>query len=188
MTFALEVKGVCKRHAVGIGGCMASVDVLRGVSIDVHAGEAIAIVGGAFSGKSTLLLCASGLMVPESGEVRWFGASDRACAVNRATYHFAPRRAREAHSRPRSSQSRFTPSMPHLHLIDGLDVLAGDSLTRIAEWIERRRARGDAIVVATRDAAAASRLATRSFTLRAGHLHGGADRPGGAARVAERAW
>lgn len=154
---------------------MASADVLRSVNLEAREGEVIAIVGGVSAGKSTLLLCAAGLMVPELGEVRWFGDGDRARAVERATYHFAGR-----------PQQRLHLTRPHLHLIDGLDLLSGDAVARLAGWIERRRAQGDAILLATRDAAVASRLAMRSLTLRAGQLHG-EGRPTAPARVAERA-
>jgi len=152
---------------------------LRSVTVEAWQGEAIAIIGGAAAGKSTLLFCAAGLMVPESGDVRWFGDGDRASAVQRATYHFAGR-----HLRPHFHRQRL--HLPHLHLLDGLDALPGDFVARVGEWIQRRRARGDTILLATRDVGIAGRLATRSLTLRAGQLYG-EGRPAMPARVAERA-
>jgi teichoic acid transport system ATP-binding protein len=49
----------------------ASVDVhaVRGVSFDVHRGEAVAILGANGSGKSTLLRAVAGLQTPNEGEV-----------------------------------------------------------------------------------------------------------------------
>lgn len=179
MSIALELRGITKRYAVGIAGCMASADVLRSVTVEAREGEAIAILGGPAAGKSTLLFCAAGLMVPESGDVRWFGDCDRASAVERATYHFAGR-----HLRPHLHRQHLR--RPHLHLLDGLDALPGDVIARVADWIERRRLRGDTILLATRDAAVADRLATRSLTLRAGQLYG-EGRSAMPARVAERA-
>ena len=44
-------------------------EVLRGVSLDAHLGEVIAILGASGSGKSTLLRCINMLEVPDSGEV-----------------------------------------------------------------------------------------------------------------------
>jgi osmoprotectant transport system ATP-binding protein len=47
----------------------ASGPVLRGVDLDVGAGETIALVGRSGAGKSTLLKVINGLIVPERGEI-----------------------------------------------------------------------------------------------------------------------
>jgi heme ABC exporter ATP-binding subunit CcmA len=49
--------------------------VLRGVDLEVDAGECIALTGANGSGKTTLLRCLASLTRPTQGEVRWFGRS-----------------------------------------------------------------------------------------------------------------
>jgi iron complex transport system ATP-binding protein len=48
-------------------------DVLRGASLDVAAGETVAVLGPNGSGKSTLLRVVAGTLSPSSGSVRLFG-------------------------------------------------------------------------------------------------------------------
>ncbi|MBL1146346.1 MAG: ATP-binding cassette domain-containing protein [Pseudomonadota bacterium] len=43
--------------------------VLRGASLDVKKGESIVIIGGSGSGKSVLLKCILGLIMPDRGEI-----------------------------------------------------------------------------------------------------------------------
>ncbi len=49
--------------------------VLSGLTLDVHVGETMVIMGGSGSGKSTLLRHMIGSIRPNSGEVRLFGQS-----------------------------------------------------------------------------------------------------------------
>jgi len=66
------------------------VEVLRGVSLTVAAGERIAITGASGSGKSSLIAVAAGLERPTSGAVRLFGqdlarlGEDRRAKLRRA--------------------------------------------------------------------------------------------------------
>jgi putative ABC transport system ATP-binding protein len=46
---------------------------LRGATVQVARGEILAVMGPSGSGKSTLLHCLAGILVPESGQVRFDG-------------------------------------------------------------------------------------------------------------------
>jgi putative ABC transport system ATP-binding protein len=55
--------------ARGIHKSFGRTDALRGIDLDVHAGEVLAIMGPSGSGKSTLLHCLAGVIVPDDGTV-----------------------------------------------------------------------------------------------------------------------
>ncbi|HEX7582050.1 MAG TPA: ABC transporter ATP-binding protein [Gaiellaceae bacterium] len=65
----VEAHGLTKRYGEG----STAVDALRGVSIDVKAGELVAVMGPSGSGKSTLMHILAGLDKPTEGTVNVAG-------------------------------------------------------------------------------------------------------------------
>ena len=77
MSDCLSLRGVCKSYDTGVRGCSASVRVLCDVDLDVAAGEIVAISAAPSAGKTTLLLCAAGMLRPDRGSISWFGGPAR---------------------------------------------------------------------------------------------------------------
>ncbi|GAB4047800.1 ABC transporter ATP-binding protein [Catellatospora paridis] len=65
MTAVLQLRDVHRTHGTG----QAAVHALAGITLDVLAGELVAVMGPSGSGKSTLLNLAGGLDGPDAGEV-----------------------------------------------------------------------------------------------------------------------
>ena len=71
---ALSARNVAKIFARG----RTQVEVLRGAGFDLHAGEAVALLGANGSGKSTLLRLCLRLIEPDAGEINLLGQDVRA--------------------------------------------------------------------------------------------------------------
>ncbi len=77
----LSAQAVRKSYASGD----ATLEVLRGVDLEVQAGESVSIRGESGSGKSTLMNLLAGLDAPDSGTIAWGGSPDTG-ARRRAAY------------------------------------------------------------------------------------------------------
>jgi len=69
----IRARDLLKSFPAAAGTKGPPVPVLRGISLEVHAGEMVSIVGPSGSGKSTLLYCLSGLEPYDSGSVELAG-------------------------------------------------------------------------------------------------------------------
>ena len=59
------------RRSFKLGG--RRIEVLRGISLDIHAGESVFLIGASGAGKTTLLYTLAGLERPESGTILFDG-------------------------------------------------------------------------------------------------------------------
>jgi len=158
MARALQLRGVRKRFVAGVSGCLASADVLRGIELDVDAGESIAIVGGPGSGKSTLLLCAAGLLRPDAGTIAWFGDTAPHSATSRTHYGFSA--SELAADSPAADGRVYLLDLPPMGMSAGA-----------IEWVEAQCEAGSAVVIGLRDERAVHGSVDRVLILSGGILH-----------------
>ncbi|MCT0229549.1 ATP-binding cassette domain-containing protein [Synechococcus sp. CS-1324] len=92
-------------------------DRLAGVSLQLRAGERVALLGASGAGKSTLLAVANGLLQPSGGELFWEGAP--------------PARSQRLRQRQRA---RIGTLWQDLRLIEELSVQQNLNAARLAEW------------------------------------------------------
>ncbi|MFE1785656.1 ABC transporter ATP-binding protein [Streptomyces sp. NPDC059506] len=115
---------------------------LRGASLTVSAGETVAVTGPSGSGKSSLLHCMSGILRPDSGEVRLDGErldtlpEERRSALRRTEFGIV---------------FQFGQLVPELTALDNtaLPLLLGGARRKEAQetagaWLERFGVRGQA--------------------------------------------
>jgi putative ABC transport system ATP-binding protein len=60
-------------EAIDVSLSFGPTPALRGASVSVEQGEILAVMGPSGSGKSTLLHCLAGILVPDTGQIRFDG-------------------------------------------------------------------------------------------------------------------
>ncbi|WP_327124948.1 ABC transporter ATP-binding protein [Streptomyces sp. NBC_01727] len=115
---------------------------LRGASVDLHAGEILAVTGASGSGKSTLLHCLAGIVRPDEGSVSY-----RQARLDR----MPEARLSELRRTDFGVVFQFGQLIPELTALDNVALpllLAGtaraEAQSRADEWLERFGVRGQA--------------------------------------------
>ncbi|MET7886039.1 ABC transporter ATP-binding protein [Streptomyces avermitilis] len=128
----LAARGLVKAH----GSTLA----LRGASVELQAGEILAVTGASGSGKSTLLHCLAGIVRPDEGSVVYGGERLDQLPENRLS---------ELRRTELGVVFQFGQLIPELTALDNVALpllLAGTSRKaaqeRAGEWLERFGVRG----------------------------------------------
>ncbi len=115
-------------------------EALRGASVELRAGEILAVTGASGSGKSTLLHCLAGIVRPDAGSVTYAG---------RRLEELPEQRLSELRRTDFGVVFQFGQLIPELTALDNVALplmLAGtaraEARDRAGEWLERFGARG----------------------------------------------
>jgi len=130
-SYALESRDVVKYYE----DANARLDILKGVSLQVSAGEMVAIIGASGSGKSTLLHMLGLLDKPTSGQI----------LINGQQTHALPEKAI---SRIRNESLGFVYQFHHL--LNEFNALDNVAMPLIVRRMDRKQARSQAEAVLER--------------------------------------
>jgi len=78
----IRIEGIAKRYG--------SLEVLKGVDLEIAPGRITAIIGPNGSGKTTLIKMILGLTKPDAGRIRWNGATLNGDSAYRAAIGYMP--------------------------------------------------------------------------------------------------
>ncbi|MFJ7332501.1 ABC transporter ATP-binding protein [Streptomyces sp. NPDC101116] len=126
--------------AAGLTKAHGRTPALRGASVELHAGEILAVTGASGSGKSTLLHCLVGIVRPDAGAVTYDG---------RRLEDLPEKRLSELRRTEFGVVFQFGQLIPELTVLDNAALpllLAGtgraEARARAGEWLERFGVRG----------------------------------------------
>ncbi|GAA2223721.1 ABC transporter ATP-binding protein [Streptomyces indiaensis] len=126
--------------ATGLTKAHGRSPALRGASVELHAGEILAVTGPSGSGKSTLLHCLAGIVRPDAGSVTYDG---------RRLEDLPEKRLSELRRTEFGVVFQFGQLIPELTVLDNAALpllLAGtgraEARARAGEWLERFGVRG----------------------------------------------
>ena len=148
----IRLRGVSKSFSAGAGSCTAVVAALDQASVEIRGGEVLFVCGPRGAGKTTVLLCAAGLLHCDSGEV-----FNRGCRVIYRDF---------AHSSP------ILDGWPEggVILLDSCDGLGELRRVRVLNAIAAALATASAVVLAARDPGRCFELAPAAATVSTLHL------------------
>lgn len=115
METILQAENIKRSYTIG----KTTLEVLKGVSLEIKAGETVSIMGESGSGKSTLLHVMGGLDTPQSGEVHFQGQSVYGMSGTQR-------------SRFRAKNVGFV--FQSFHLLPELDMVENVALPAMAMW------------------------------------------------------
>ena len=142
----LSVRRLAKHFTLHLRGG-TRLQVLAGVSLDVQAGECVALVGASGRGKSTLVKCLYGSYGADEGELR-FDSSEGVVDIAQA----APQRMTRLRRSDIAYVSQFLRAVPRVpaldvvaqRLLDAHPSPASDDLEDVAEQARLEAARDEA--------------------------------------------
>lgn len=143
--FALSIAALNKTICAGTSTCCCRVRVLCELDLALWPGEMVALTAARGSGKTTVLQCAAGLLRPDAGTIRWFGA------------HTAPRDAvayvgasgAGAHGALHARLCDAIDRGARLLLVDDLDAVGTLERRLILHLLAQQAARDGAALVAS---------------------------------------
>jgi phospholipid/cholesterol/gamma-HCH transport system ATP-binding protein len=120
----------------GVAKSFGEMVVLDGVSLDIAAGESVAVIGQSGTGKSVMIKCILGLMTPDSGSIRVdgdevVGASEREHERIRAKFGMLFQGGALFDSLPVWRNITFGLTRGRLQNVAEMRAIAEENLTRV---------------------------------------------------------